>query len=83
MLSTIKVWDPRSEIRDPEKTYSGSRIRGKAPDPGFRIRNTGGFRTLKKCEADSDTHLRCTFGIMRGNQQLLVLRPNPKSLIGG
>jgi hypothetical protein len=30
------------EIRDPRKTYSGSRIQGvkKAPDPGFRIRNT-------------------------------------------
>jgi hypothetical protein len=29
--SKIWVWDPGSEIRDPEKTYSGSRI---------RIRNT-------------------------------------------
>jgi hypothetical protein len=27
MLSNIWVWDPGSEIRDPEKTYSGSRIR--------------------------------------------------------
>jgi hypothetical protein len=27
-LSKILVWDPGSEIRDPEKTYSGSRIRG-------------------------------------------------------
>jgi hypothetical protein len=26
-LSKIWVWDPGSEIRDPEKTYSGSRIR--------------------------------------------------------
>jgi hypothetical protein len=33
MLSNIWVWDPGSEIRDPEKTYSGSRIK-KAPDPG-------------------------------------------------
>jgi hypothetical protein len=28
-LSKIWIWDPESEIRDPEKTYSGSRI----PDP--------------------------------------------------
>jgi hypothetical protein len=28
MLSNIWVWDPGSEIRDPEKTYSGSRIHG-------------------------------------------------------
>jgi hypothetical protein len=26
MLSNIWVWDPGSEIRDPEKNYSGSRI---------------------------------------------------------
>jgi hypothetical protein len=26
-LSKIWDWDPGSEIRDPEKTYSGSRIR--------------------------------------------------------
>jgi hypothetical protein len=36
-LSEIWVWDPGSEIRDPEKTYSGSRIPDsgvkKAPDP--------------------------------------------------
>jgi hypothetical protein len=31
-LSKIWVWDPGSEIRDPEKTYSGSRI----PDPGVK-----------------------------------------------
>ncbi len=42
--SIIWVWDPGSEIRDPEKTYSGSRIpdpgsRGqKGTDPGSRIR---------------------------------------------
>jgi hypothetical protein len=38
MLSNIWVWDPGSEIRDPEKTYSGSRIQGskrhRIPDPG-------------------------------------------------
>ncbi len=37
-LSKIWIWDPESEIRDPEKTYSGSRIPKlgvkKAPDPG-------------------------------------------------
>ncbi len=32
-LSKIWVWDPRAEIRDPEKTYSGSRIQGSNPDP--------------------------------------------------
>ncbi len=41
-LSKIWVWDPGSEIRDPEKTFSGSRIQGskrhRIPDP---ICNTG------------------------------------------
>jgi hypothetical protein len=36
-LSKIWVWDQGSEIRDPEKTYSGSRIQGskryRIPDP--------------------------------------------------
>jgi hypothetical protein len=36
-LSKIWVWDPGSEIRDPEKTYSGSQIQGskryRIPDP--------------------------------------------------
>jgi hypothetical protein len=36
-LSKVWVWDPGSEIRDPEKTYSGSRIQGskrhRIPDP--------------------------------------------------
>ncbi len=36
-LSKIWVWDPGSEIQDPEKTYSGSRIQGskrhRIPDP--------------------------------------------------
>jgi hypothetical protein len=36
-LSKIWVWDPGSEIRDPEKTYSGSR--GQKGN-GSRIRNT-------------------------------------------
>jgi hypothetical protein len=37
MLLNICVWDPGSEIRDLEKTYSGSRIQGskrhRIPDP--------------------------------------------------
>jgi hypothetical protein len=37
-LSKIWVWDLGSEIRDPEKTYSGFRILGSnrhlIPDPG-------------------------------------------------
>jgi hypothetical protein len=37
-LLKIWSWDPGSEIRDPEKTYSGSRIQGSKkhpiPDPG-------------------------------------------------
>ncbi len=41
MLSNIWVWDPESEIRDPEKTYSGSRIQGqKGTGSRIRIRNT-------------------------------------------
>jgi hypothetical protein len=37
-LSKLWVWDPGSEIRDPEKIYSGYRIQGskrhRIPDPG-------------------------------------------------
>jgi hypothetical protein len=36
-LSKIWVWDPGSGIRDPEKTYSGSRGQ---KGTGSRIRNT-------------------------------------------
>jgi hypothetical protein len=46
-LSRIWVRDPGSEIRDPEKTYSESRILDpgvkKAPDPG------SGSATLELC----------------------------------
>jgi hypothetical protein len=43
-LSKIWVWDPGSEIRDPEKTYSGSRIQG---SKRHRILNPGsGSATL-------------------------------------
>jgi hypothetical protein len=41
-LSKIWVWDPGSEIRDPEKTYSGSRGQ-KGTGSRIRIRNTGIF----------------------------------------
>ncbi len=37
--SKIWVWDPGSEIRDPEKTYSGSRSQ-KGTGSRIRIRNT-------------------------------------------
>jgi hypothetical protein len=33
MLSKIWIWDPGSEIRDPEKTYPDPGVK-KAPDPG-------------------------------------------------
>jgi hypothetical protein len=36
-LSKIWVWDPGYEIRDPEKTYSGSRIQKTEPNPEFII----------------------------------------------
>ncbi len=40
-LLKIWSWDPGSEIRDPEKTYSGSRIQGqKGTGSRIRIRNT-------------------------------------------
>jgi hypothetical protein len=52
-LSKILVWDPGSEIRDPEKTYSGSWIADpgvkKAPDPG------SGSATLEKGMAEKST----------------------------
>ncbi len=38
-LSKICVWDPESEIRDPEKTYPGSRGQ-KCTGSRIRIRNT-------------------------------------------
>ncbi len=36
-LTEIRVWDPGSEIRDPEKTYPGSRSQ---KNTGSRIRNS-------------------------------------------
>jgi hypothetical protein len=39
-LSKILVWNRGSEIQDPEKTYSGSRIQGHK-GTGSRIRNSG------------------------------------------
>jgi hypothetical protein len=49
-LSKIWIWDPGSEIRNPEKTYSVSRIQGvkKAPDPG------SGSATLLYCSSIAD-----------------------------
>ncbi len=48
-LSKIWVWDPGSEIRDPGKTYSGSRIQGskkhRIPDP-----DPGGLKWTSKKE---------------------------------
>jgi hypothetical protein len=47
-LSKIWVWDPGSMIRDPEKTYSGSRIRArgqKVTGSRIRIRNTAKNQT--------------------------------------
>jgi hypothetical protein len=58
-LSKIRVWDPGSEIRDPEKTYSGSRIPDpgvkKAPDPRsrIRIRNTVKNDKIWECDVNS------------------------------
>ncbi len=42
-----RIRDPGSEHQDPEKTYSGSRIK-KAPDPESRIRNTGFLRPMER-----------------------------------
>ncbi len=56
--SKIWVWDPGSEIRDPEKTYSGSRIQGskrhRIPDPGSRS------ATLLDPDPDSMNRIRNT-----------------------
>jgi hypothetical protein len=38
-LSKIWVWDPGSDIRDPEKPIPDPGVK-KAPDPRSRIRNT-------------------------------------------
>ncbi len=53
ILSNIWVWDPGSEIRDPEKTYSGSWIPGskrhRIPDPGSAtlVEDEASLLTLK------------------------------------
>jgi hypothetical protein len=53
MFSNIWVWDPGSEIWDPEKTYSESRIPGskrhRIPDPG------SGSATLPKAVVKAGT----------------------------
>jgi hypothetical protein len=52
-LSKIWVWDPGSEVRDPEKTYSGSRIQGskrhRIPDPDPQHRLRGRYSSAKMC----------------------------------
>jgi hypothetical protein len=41
-FSKLWLWDPGSEIRNPEKTYPGSGTRGqKGTGSRIRIRNTG------------------------------------------
>jgi hypothetical protein len=76
-LSKIWIWDPGSKIRDPEKTYSGSRIQGskrhRIPDPGvkkapgtgsrIRIRNTDRIRMLLDL-LDPDPSLFILFRIL-------------------
>jgi hypothetical protein len=53
-LLKIWSWDPGSEIRDPEKTYSGSRIQGSKrhripdPDPQHWRQPQGNFYTSLK-----------------------------------
>jgi hypothetical protein len=43
MVLGSEIRDPGSQIRDPEKTYSGSRIQGsKSTGSRIRIRNTVG-----------------------------------------
>jgi hypothetical protein len=49
-LSKIWVWNPGSEIRDPEKTYSGSRI---------RIHNTDFIVMSSFFDSDLYTHGFC------------------------
>ncbi len=44
-LSELWIWDPGSEIRDPGKTYSGSRIQGSKRHL-IRIRNTANKATV-------------------------------------
>ncbi len=45
-LSKIWVWDPGSEVRDPEKTHSGSRGQ-KGTGSRIRIRNTARWVKIK------------------------------------
>jgi hypothetical protein len=47
-LFKIWSWDPGSEIRDPEKTHSGSRGQ-KGTGSRIRIRNTGFISPRKRC----------------------------------
>ncbi len=67
-VSTQKIVtnrDPRSEIRDPEKTYSGSRIQGskrhRIPDPGSEsatLANTRLKETLPNSAQKAPTRIQ-------------------------
>ncbi len=79
MLSKIWIWDPGSEIRDPEKTYSGSRGQ-KGTGSWIRIRNTGGRYNLepqknkphrRQCKMSSSKKFTCK-GTLR--QVIIFLR---------
>ncbi len=76
-LSKIWVWDPGSEIRDPEKTYSGSRIRVQAskrhriPDPnpqhwslGFLERGPSYRRSLDPSTKVNIQYFFTTFALL-------------------
>jgi hypothetical protein len=79
-LSKIWLWDPGSEIRDPEKTYSGSRGQ-KGTGSRIRIRNTGKWITLdrwiQRCRravgaAEYKYHLRKTY--RSNNKEIYVIK---------
>jgi hypothetical protein len=79
--SKIWVWDPGSEIRDPEKTHSGSGIPDpgvkKPPDPGSGSATLGTifFLELQIWIAGSGS----TSGASRGAD----ISPNDKNLVAG
>jgi hypothetical protein len=62
-LSKIWIWDPRSGIRDPEKTYSGSRIQGskrhRIPDPDPQHWIKGNVLDKAQAELWFDTYMNC------------------------
>jgi hypothetical protein len=70
-LSKIWVWDPGSAIRDPEKTYSGSRIQGlkshRIPDLG----SGSGSATLLEVPGLTCPGREANLGLHGGRQALL------------